>query len=218
MRLRLAAAGILTAAELHELRSALDTIAAEFAYRAKARTQCAIIRLRKIFITLSSCRWWSGSARWGCKLHTGRSRNEQIATDLRLYVREQIELVVESLGSMGRGAARTGAARRRCGDAELHASAAGRAGAGCALAAGLCGDDSARCDAAAGLCSAAELLSAGFGSGCRRDARARSDYCRAGAGIHCSDRKLDGCDQRSRFHSRVSAGADIRRLASEPLC
>ena len=33
----------------------------------------------------------------GLKLHTGRSRNEQIATDLRLYVREQIELVVEGL-------------------------------------------------------------------------------------------------------------------------
>ena len=30
----------------------------------------------------------------GLKLHTGRSRNEQIATDLRLYVREQIELVI----------------------------------------------------------------------------------------------------------------------------
>src|ERR1700677_4203594 len=27
----------------------------------------------------------------GMKLHTGRSRNEQIATDLRLYVREQID-------------------------------------------------------------------------------------------------------------------------------
>ena len=27
----------------------------------------------------------------GYKLHTGRSRNEQIATDLRLYVREQID-------------------------------------------------------------------------------------------------------------------------------
>ncbi len=35
----------------------------------------------------------------GLKLHTGRSRNEQIATDLRLYVREQIELVIESLAA-----------------------------------------------------------------------------------------------------------------------
>jgi len=33
----------------------------------------------------------------GLKLHTGRSRNEQIATDLRLYVRQQIENVVEAL-------------------------------------------------------------------------------------------------------------------------
>ena len=33
----------------------------------------------------------------GLKLHTGRSRNEQIATDLRLYVREQIRLVVDAL-------------------------------------------------------------------------------------------------------------------------
>jgi len=33
------------------------------------------------------------------KLHTGRSRNEQIATDLRLYVRGQIELTVAALGN-----------------------------------------------------------------------------------------------------------------------
>jgi hypothetical protein len=35
----------------------------------------------------------------GLKLHTGRSRNEQIATDLRLYVRAQIGLVIESLAA-----------------------------------------------------------------------------------------------------------------------
>ena len=33
------------------------------------------------------------------KLHTGRSRNEQIATDLRLYVREQTERIVAALGA-----------------------------------------------------------------------------------------------------------------------
>ena len=33
------------------------------------------------------------------KLHTGRSRNEQIATDLRLYVRRQIELVIEGIAT-----------------------------------------------------------------------------------------------------------------------
>jgi argininosuccinate lyase len=33
------------------------------------------------------------------KLHTGRSRNEQIATDLRLYVRAEIDAVVEGLAA-----------------------------------------------------------------------------------------------------------------------
>jgi len=33
----------------------------------------------------------------GMKLHTGRSRNEQIATDLRLYVREQIDDIIRLL-------------------------------------------------------------------------------------------------------------------------
>jgi argininosuccinate lyase len=33
----------------------------------------------------------------GYKLHTGRSRNEQIATDLRLYVREQIDQITQLL-------------------------------------------------------------------------------------------------------------------------
>jgi argininosuccinate lyase len=33
----------------------------------------------------------------GLKLHTGRSRNEQIATDLRLYARRQIDLTLEAL-------------------------------------------------------------------------------------------------------------------------
>jgi argininosuccinate lyase len=35
----------------------------------------------------------------GLKLHTGRSRNEQIATDLRLYVRERISMLIAHLGT-----------------------------------------------------------------------------------------------------------------------
>jgi len=37
----------------------------------------------------------------GYKLHSGRSRNEQIATDLRLFVRAQIDEVVALLGELG---------------------------------------------------------------------------------------------------------------------
>jgi argininosuccinate lyase len=35
----------------------------------------------------------------GLKLHTGRSRNEQIATDLRLYIRDRISLLIAHLGA-----------------------------------------------------------------------------------------------------------------------
>ncbi len=38
----------------------------------------------------------------GLKLHTGRSRNEQIATDLRLYIRAQIQQVIEGLAAWSR--------------------------------------------------------------------------------------------------------------------
>ena len=34
----------------------------------------------------------------GAKLHTGRSRNDQIALDLRLYVREEIDQIVTQIG------------------------------------------------------------------------------------------------------------------------
>ena len=37
----------------------------------------------------------------GYKLHSGRSRNEQIATDLRLYVRAAIDTLIEELAALG---------------------------------------------------------------------------------------------------------------------
>lgn len=92
----LAAAGVLTIEELTQLRNALDQVAEEFG------TPEGFQRMRNHpsaedihhFVELSLVER-IGSL--GLKLHTGRSRNEQIATDLRLYVREQIEWVVEAL-------------------------------------------------------------------------------------------------------------------------
>ncbi len=43
------------------------------------------------------------------KLHTGRSRNDQVATDLRLWTLEAIEQVDEDLAALGRVLARGGA-------------------------------------------------------------------------------------------------------------
>jgi len=94
----LCAAGILTEGETAELRAALDAIAkahstdvgkAEVRDHATAEDIHHFVEL-KLVERIGSM---------GLKLHTGRSRNEQIATDLRLYVRAQIGLAVEGLAA-----------------------------------------------------------------------------------------------------------------------
>jgi argininosuccinate lyase len=92
----LAAAGILTPAELIQLRAALDAIAAEFSSDAGKELVRNHPTAEDIhhFVELSLAER-IGSL--GLKLHSGRSRNEQIATDLRLHIRHQIELVINSL-------------------------------------------------------------------------------------------------------------------------
>jgi argininosuccinate lyase len=92
----LIAAGILAAGEGAQIRTALDSIAADHA----SETGQALVRNHATaedihhFVELSLVER-IGSL--GLKLHTGRSRNEQIATDLRLYVREQIAVTIEAL-------------------------------------------------------------------------------------------------------------------------
>ncbi len=94
----LRAAGILSESETSELRSALDAIATEHASEAGK----AAVRMHAVaedihhFVELALVERVGSLGR---KLHTGRSRNEQIATDLRLYVRGQIELVTGSLAT-----------------------------------------------------------------------------------------------------------------------
>ena len=92
----LCSAGILTKSETVELRAALDAIAAEFgsnAGKTRVRDHATAEDIHH-FVELKLV---ERIGELGLKLHTGRSRNEQIATDLRLYVRAQIELVVDGL-------------------------------------------------------------------------------------------------------------------------
>ena len=92
----LRAAGVLTEAETATVRDALGIIAAEHASDAGK----AAVREHETaedihhFVELKLV---EHVGTLGLKLHTGRSRNEQIATDMRLYVREHIELIVEQL-------------------------------------------------------------------------------------------------------------------------
>jgi argininosuccinate lyase len=92
----LRAAGIVTESETTELRQALDAIAAEFATNAGKELIRADAAAEDIhhFVELRLVEKLGSLA---LKLHTGRSRNEQIATDLRLYTRAQIERVVDGL-------------------------------------------------------------------------------------------------------------------------
>jgi argininosuccinate lyase len=92
----LATAGILSSDELFHLRSALDDIAAEYSTpesAAKVRDHATAEDIHH-FVELSLTEKLGSLA---LKLHTGRSRNEQIATDLRLYVRKQIGITVQAL-------------------------------------------------------------------------------------------------------------------------
>jgi argininosuccinate lyase len=92
------AAAILSKSETTELRAALDAIAAgqaSDAGKAAVRDHASAEDIHH-FVELSLVER-VGSL--GLKLHTGRSRNEQIATNLRLYVRKQIEFVVEGLAA-----------------------------------------------------------------------------------------------------------------------
>ncbi len=97
----LCAAGVLTESETAKLRTALDAIAADHASDAGK----AVVRDHAFaedihhYVELSLVER-IGSL--GLKLHTGRSRNEQIATDLRLYVRAQIQYVIDGLASWAR--------------------------------------------------------------------------------------------------------------------
>lgn len=92
----IAAAGILTADELVHLRTALDDIASEHADAASAARVRNHPTAEDIhhFVELALTEKLGSLA---LKLHTGRSRNEQIATDLRLYVRRQIALNIHAL-------------------------------------------------------------------------------------------------------------------------
>jgi argininosuccinate lyase len=90
------AAQILTESETAELRAALDALAAEHASEAGQ----ALVRNHPAAEDIHHFVELSLAARLGplaLKLHTGRSRNEQIATDLRLYVRKQISLTLDAL-------------------------------------------------------------------------------------------------------------------------
>jgi argininosuccinate lyase len=100
-------AGVIDDGELDVLHGALDQVAAElaegrFGFRDEDEDIHMAIERRVTEI--------AGSV--GGKLHTGRSRNDQVATDVAMFVRERCERALELIGTL---------AGRLCELAEAHA-------------------------------------------------------------------------------------------------
>ena len=88
----LAKVGILTDHELTEIHDGLDDIQHE----AEEGTLEWSIALEDVHMNIEA-RLTDRIGVTGKKLHTGRSRNDQIATDIRLWLREQIDLISAEL-------------------------------------------------------------------------------------------------------------------------
>ena len=97
------------------------------------------------------------------RLHTARSRNDQVATDFKLWVRDTIDALDAQIAELQRALAERALAMRRHGDAGLHPSAIGAARHLRPSPAGLCRD-------------VLRATAGGF-----RDARARLNECPLGA-------------------------------------
>jgi argininosuccinate lyase len=90
--------GVLSAADCEAILNGLDRIideieAGEFAWSVTREDVHMNIEARLTELV--------GDA--GKRLHTGRSRNDQVATDIRLYLREQITVIIAQLVDLQRG-------------------------------------------------------------------------------------------------------------------
>jgi argininosuccinate lyase len=94
--LALRAAGILTADETTTIRTALDTISKTYESKPEEVRDDPQAEDIHHFVEL---RLTAAIGSLGLKLHTGRSRNEQIATDLRLYIRSRTEILLHHLAA-----------------------------------------------------------------------------------------------------------------------
>ena len=112
----IAAAGILTTVELEKIVGALDAIRDDYAQRPASDIYgCTQAEDIHHFVELELV---SRIGDLGFKLHTGRSRNEQIATDLRLFVREKCSSIAGNLADWSRT---LGAQAQTAGDAVMPA-------------------------------------------------------------------------------------------------
>ena len=88
----LAATGVLTAAERDQIVAGLEIIRADI----EAGRFRWSVALEDVHMNIESA-LTARIGEVGKKLHTARSRNDQVATDIRLYLRDQIDFLTHSL-------------------------------------------------------------------------------------------------------------------------
>jgi argininosuccinate lyase len=91
-------AGVLSEKELNDIRTGLEEIRQD-ARQGKIDWS---IKLEDVHMNIES-RLTDKIGMAGKKLHTGRSRNDQVATDIRLYVRDEIDHIAAELGRLQQG-------------------------------------------------------------------------------------------------------------------
>ena len=213
----LCAAGILTKSETAELAKALDAIGAELASeagKAQVRDHSSAEDIHH-FVELKLA---ERIGPLGLKLHTGRSRNEQIATDLRLYVRAQIELVIDGLAAWALALVEQA---RKAGDAVMPSYTHMQRAEPVLVAHWLLAYvEMALRDASRLADCATRLNFCPLGSGAVAGATLALDRTIAASELGFTAPTANSMDATSDrdFHSRVSAGAHVCRPAPEPLC
>ncbi|GAB3273709.1 argininosuccinate lyase [Parahaliea aestuarii] len=90
--------GVLNAAELEQIRNGLGQIRQEIA---EGRFEWSV-ELEDVHMNIES-RLTQLIGSTGKKLHTGRSRNDQVATDIRLYLRKAIDAIAAELSRLQLG-------------------------------------------------------------------------------------------------------------------
>ncbi len=147
------------------------------------------------------------------RLHTARSRNDQVATDFRLWIRATIDIDRRRARRLPEGAGREGAGARGDRDAGLYAFADRAAGDLRASSARLRRDGGARPRPLQGCAQAAQRIAARRRRARRHGVPDRPRHDRGGARL----RPADGEFARRRLRPRLRARDACRRRRS-PRC
>lgn len=94
----LAAVGVLSSDELQQIQTGLEAIRSEI----EAGEFQWSVTLEDVHMNIEA-RLTDMIGITGKKLHTGRSRNDQVATDIRLYLRDEIDAIAAELTRLQRG-------------------------------------------------------------------------------------------------------------------